>query len=191
MFIKLFFSYSGVIAALWIFVSVIVTAKNYKGYSHSKQFLSELGSRNSSVEKISPLVNHYPLGLLFVLFGGHLIYVGNLTILFYVGWLIILHGIGTWIAGYFPMDADPYVKSPSLSYKIHTLAGSIMSLSLLIAPLLCLLNNVFPKMFTLFTLTCLLVSMAFMLALVNAMNKKTNPGTYQRLSYGAQLIWLA
>ena len=89
------------------------------------------------------------------------------------------------------MDADPYVKSPSLSYKIHTLAGSIMSLSLLIAPLLCLLNNVFPTMFTLFTLTCLLVSMAFMLALVNAMNKKTNPGTYQRLSYGAQLIWLA
>jgi hypothetical membrane protein len=188
---KLFLAYSGVIAALWVLVGVTIAAKNYGGYSHSKQFLSELGAKNSPVEKLSPLINNYPIGLLFTLFGGYLIYLDDFAVLSYVGWLVILHGIGTWVAGYFPMDTDPYTQSPSLSCKVHTLAGSVMSLSLLIAPFLCLLSNVFPTTFKLFTLACLLISIAFMLTLANAFNKKTNLGTHQRLSYSAQLVWLS
>jgi hypothetical membrane protein len=188
---KLFLAYSGVIAALWALVGVAIAAKNYKGYSHAKQFLSELGAKNSPVEKLSPIINNYPLGLLLTLFGGHLIYLDDFTVLFYVGWLVILHGICTWVTGYFPMDTDPYTKSPSLSCKVHTLAGSAMSLSLLIAPFLCLLSNVFPTTFKLFTLACLLISIVFMLTLAKAFNNKTNLGTHQRISYSAQLVWLS
>lgn len=48
------------------------------------------------------------------------------------GWLVIVHGISTWVAGYFPMDADPFTKHPTFSCKVHSWAGFIMLLSLVV-----------------------------------------------------------
>ena len=48
--------YSGLIATLWIFIGVYVASLFYEGYSHCKQFCSELGATGSPTEKLSPLM---------------------------------------------------------------------------------------------------------------------------------------
>ncbi len=105
---------SGLIATVWITLGVYIAAKFYPNYDHAKQFCSELGASGSPTEKLSPLINNYPLGILFCLFGWSLINLqdANLAIAA-TDVLVIIHGIGTWVAGYFPMDKDPFTKSPS------------------------------------------------------------------------------
>ena len=50
--------YSGLIATIWIIIGIYVTSRFYAGYSHSKQFCSELGATGSPIEKLSPLINN-------------------------------------------------------------------------------------------------------------------------------------
>ncbi|WP_306302238.1 DUF998 domain-containing protein [Shewanella marina] len=126
------YSYSALIATLWVTVSVAFTASQYSGYNHSTQFCSELGASGSPTETLSPPINNYPLAILFCLFGFYLIQHNQTSIaIIFIGILIIIHGVGTLVAGYFPMDKDPYTKSPSVNCKIHSWAGFIMLLSLL------------------------------------------------------------
>ena len=73
--------YSGVIATIWIFIGVYVAGRFYEGYSHSKQFCSELGATGSPTEKLSPLINNYPLGFLFCFFGLYLAQLSDVSIL--------------------------------------------------------------------------------------------------------------
>ena len=42
--------YSGLIATLWIFIGVYVASRFYEGYSHSKQFCSELVQREAQLK---------------------------------------------------------------------------------------------------------------------------------------------
>ena len=119
---------------------------------------------------------------------------GASTLSSIAGVLIIVHGIGTWIAGYFPMDADPYTKSPSFSRNVHSWAGFIMLLALLIAPILFIIaptTEVITAEFKIFSLLSIVATVYFIVTFAKACKKNTNPGLHQRLSYGAQLIWLS
>ena len=62
--------YSGLIATIWIFIGVYIASQFYAGYDHAKQFCSELGAAGSPTEKLSPLINNYPLGFFFVFLDG-------------------------------------------------------------------------------------------------------------------------
>lgn len=187
--------YSGLIATLWIIVGVYVASLFYEGYDHAKQFCSELGAAGSPTEKLSPLVNNYPLGVFFCLFGGYLALQSDVSALVNIsGWLVISHGIGTWVAGYFPMDADPYTKQPTLNCKIHSWAGFIMLLSLLIAPILVAISPTTDSItasFRLFSLITTLIASYYLYAMAKAFKQHQNAGIYQRVSYGIQLIWLS
>jgi len=187
--------YSGLIATLWIFIGVYVASRFYEGYSHSKQFCSELGATGSPTEKLSPLINNYPLGLLFCFFGGYLAQLANVSILVNIaGWLVIVHGIGTWVAGYFPMDADPFTKHPTFSCKVHSWAGFIMLLSLVVAPILIAISpttEVISLYFRVFSIISVIATVYYLFAMAKAIKLQSKPGTYQRISYGIQLSWLS
>lgn len=187
--------YSGLIATLWIFIGVYVASRLYEGYSHSKQFCSELGATGSLTEKLSPLINNYPLGFLFCFFGWYLAQLANVSILVnIVGWLVIVHGIGTWVAGYFPMDADPFTKHPTFSCKVHSWAGFIMLLSLVLAPILIAISpitEITPLYFRVFSIVSVIATVYYLFAMAKAVKLQSNPGTYQRISYGIQLSWLS
>lgn len=187
--------YSGLIASVWIVVGVTVAGKLYVGYSHSKQFCSELGASGSPTEKISPLMNNYPLGFFFFFFGWYVTQLkGAPATVIISGWLIIAHGVGTWIAGYFPMDADAYTKQPSFSCKVHSWAGLIMLLALFVAPILIVFSpstEYITMGFKVFSIMCTVAAFYFTYTFSKAFKYKTNPGTHQRLSYGAQLLWLS
>lgn len=186
------FTYSGLLATIWIVFGILFVGSRYEGYSHSAQFCSELGAAGSPTQNLSPRVNNYPLSILFCVFGIQVISQTPQSILFvFIGGLIFIHGVGTLIAGYFPMDKDPYTKQPSTACKIHSLAGFAMLLSLLIAPALTLFSTRFSVNFKIFSIACLLATLFFVGTFARAYKNKSQVGTHQRLSYGAQLIWLA
>ena len=186
---------SGLIATIWITIGVYVAAKLYPNYDHSNQFCSELGAAGSPTEKISPIINNYPLGVIFCLFGWALIQLNNSNLALTVsGALIIIHGIGTWIAGYFPMDKDPYTKSPTLNCKIHSWAGFIMLLSLLIAPIIIAFSpeSVYvPFWFRVASILTVLLAIYYLVKMAKAVKKQKLTGYYQRLSYWVKLLWLS
>ncbi|MFU2510695.1 DUF998 domain-containing protein [Pseudoalteromonas sp. ASV78] len=184
--------YSALIASIWIVVGVYIAGRCYPNYSHTKQFCSELGAAGSPTEKLSPIINNYPLGLLFCLFGWYVLQLENAPLLIaLVGWLTISHGVATWFAGYFPMDGDPQTKTPTLSCRIHSWAGLVMLMSLLIAPILVAVSSYTSISFRLFSILCVCITCYFLVLLTQAFKQKGSVGTYQRLSYGVQLLWLS
>jgi len=189
------FVYSGLISTIWIVVGIYVASRFYDGYDHSKQFCSELGATGSPTEKLSPLINNYPLGFLFCFFGWYVAQLSDVSVLVNIaGWLVIVHGIGTWVAGYFPMDADPFTKNPTFNCKVHSWAGFIMLLSLLVAPILVASSpttTVIPAYFRVFSIITVIASVYYLFAMSRAFKQQSNPGTHQRISYGCQLLWLS
>ncbi|WP_440875963.1 DUF998 domain-containing protein [Thalassotalea sp. PLHSN55] len=187
--------YTGLLASIWIVVGVYIASIFYTGYSHSKQFCSELGAKGSPTEKLSPVINNYPLGFLFCCFGWYVAQLTNTSMLVNLsGYFIIIHGIGTWVAGYFPMDLDPYTKKPTFDCKVHSWAGFIMLLSLIVAPTLIVFTSAsatIPLHFRLFSFICIVAAIYYLYAMAKAVKQQSNPGIHQRVSYGFQLAWLS
>lgn len=183
--------FTGIIASVWIVLGIYIASRFYPNYSHSKQFCSELGAFGSPTQKLSPVINNYPLGALFVLFGYYLIvsYQSHLPTLV-IGAMVIIHGVCTWTCGFFPMDADAYTKSPSLSCKIHTWSGLIMLISFIIAPLTATFSSFYPAPLRYLSALCIVGCFYFSYKLAKALEFKSVPGLYQRLSYGFQILWL-
>jgi len=187
--------YGGILASFWIVAGVLFAAKRYPNYDHNKQFLSELGAKNSPTERFSPRINNYPLGTLFCMSGfGVMLLPDNNIWLVFAGAMIVVHGIGTWLAGYFPMDSDAYTTAPSREGKIHYLAGTVMMISLLCAPITVIFSPTSEKItliFQVFSGLLLFFTCFFTYKLAKAYERKLNPGLYQRISYGFQLVWLS
>lgn len=183
--------YSGLIASVWIVVGIYIASLFYPKFSHSKQFCSELGAFGSPTQKLSPLINNYPLGALFILFGYYLIvnFSAHLPTII-IGLMVIIHGLCTWICGYFPMDADPYTKNPSRSCLVHSWSGMFMLLSFIIAPAIVIFSGYYPCPLRLVSLACIIGCFYFAYRLKLAFKAETVPGVHQRLSYGFQILWL-
>jgi hypothetical membrane protein len=178
----------GLFASLWLVVGVYMAGRNYPNYNHAKQFLSELGASESPTQKLSPIINNFPLSLLFMTFG---IYLLNSTGFIFIGCCIIFHGIGTLVAGVFPMDLDPHTTSPTVSCKIHSTAGLVMFISLLAASSFAAFSASFGLTFKAISAVATLFTVYFTFKLFKEFTRKGNVGLYQRLSYGCQLIWLS
>ena len=48
---------------------VVIAARLYPGYSHLNQAMSELGAIGAPTHGVSPLINNFRLGVLFIVFG--------------------------------------------------------------------------------------------------------------------------
>ncbi|REL30044.1 DUF998 domain-containing protein [Thalassotalea euphylliae] len=195
---------SGLIATIWITIGVYIAAKFYPNYNHSNQFCSELGAAGSPTEKLSPLINNYPLGAIFCVFGWYVQARAGADIAIQsTGYLIIIHGLGTWVAGYFPMDKDPYTKEPTHSCKVHSWAGFIMLLSLLIAPMLVAFsgdNLALPTWFRIASVLTVILAIYYLVKMAQSVKQSqaqkgtgiaSKVGLYQRISYWIKLIWLS
>ncbi|TMP32047.1 DUF998 domain-containing protein [Pseudoalteromonas rubra] len=185
----------GLVATVWITFGVYIAGRFYPNYDHFNQFCSELGASGSPTQKLSPWINNYPLSVMFVIFGWHVTQLPDASIAFYItGVLIMCHGIGTWFAGYFPMDKDPYTLTPSRHCQIHSTAGSVVMLTLLVAPVIITISpdsELITPWFRVFSVSVVLASIFFTIKLVKAYRARQGAGLYQRLSYWTQLMWLS
>ena len=193
--LKKFSLYSGMIIPAWLFLGVLIAGAMNPGYSHINQAMSELGAEGSATHIISPLINNFPLGILFIAFGLCLISeLKNSKLAIFSGLMVVLHGIGSIFAGYFSCDAGCQPESPSTSQIMHNLSGLIMFLSLTVAGWLWVylgkkqLGSTFLSWFSLF---CMVVALGAALMLPQAVESGHYFGLYQRVNYGISVIWLS
>ncbi len=187
--------FSGMIIPVWLFIGVTIAGAMNPGYSHIHQAMSELGAKGSMTYVISPLINNFPLGILFIAFGLHLISTfKHSKLAICSGVMVLLHGIGSISAGYFSCDAGCQPASPSISQIMHNLSGFIMFLSLTIAGWLWVylgkkqLGSTFLSWFSFF---CMIVALSAAIMLPQTIDSGLYFGLYQRINYGVSVIWLA
>ncbi|TWI52580.1 uncharacterized protein DUF998 [Pseudomonas duriflava] len=167
----------------------------YPGYSQINQAMSELGAQGAPTHVLSPLINNYPLGFLFIFFGiavSKTFHESKLAI--FTGLLIIIHGIASFCTGYFSCDVGCRLESPSTSQTIHNYSGLVMFASIFLASAIWsylgrkLLNSL---PFTLFSIFCSLVALVTLPLMGNALEAGHFFGLYQRINYGASVVWIA
>lgn len=185
--------YFGLLAPIWIVASVTYSGMIYPGYDPINQAMSELHAVGSPIEQIAPFINHYPLSILFAGFGFFVMSYFNSRAAKLSGFLILLHGVATLSAGYFPCDVGCVPEEPSVSHIAHGLSGLVVLLTFLMAP------AIWPFIskrelqivwFGWFSATVLLGQILMMIPTVGAMTTGENFGLYQRLAYLIPLTWI-
>lgn len=186
--------FSGLLAPIWLLIGVTVVANLYPEYSHYQQAMSELGAKGSPTHMQSPLINNYPLGVLFIIFGIGLIKTFPSSIAARLsGVLVIVHGVSSFFTGFFSCDIGCALDSPSTEQNIHNMSGLLLFFSLLFANLIWVFISkryLAIKWFGWFSLMCFLIAIALLPLMVEAVESGEGFGLYQRLNYGTQALWV-
>jgi len=183
----------GLIAPVWLVVGVALAGALYPGYSHFEQAMSELHALGSPVQSLSPLINNYPLGILFAGFGLFVFSIFKHKAAKVSAVMIILHGVGSILAGYFPCDVGCNPDSTSLNQTLHGIGGLIMLVTLLIAPAIWIFiarKVLAASWFGWISVVCVLLQLAVVPLMAAALDSGEGFGFYQRIAYGIPLIWL-
>lgn len=185
---------AGLITPLWLTLGVALAGALYPGYSHLDHAMSLLGAHGAPTQSLSPLINNFPLGALFMVFGVAVALSFDNRWARLSGMLIVVHGLGSFGTGYFSCDAGCAPESPSASQNLHNLAGLAMALSLLLASALWvylgrrLLGS---RGFSWLSLLCTLLVLGTLPLMAGALESGHGFGLYQRINYGASLLWVA
>jgi hypothetical membrane protein len=185
---------SGMVIPFWLLIGVVIAGSMYPGYSHFEQALSELGAAGSPTHLISPFINNFPLGILFILFGvSSISFSENSRLAGFTGILIATHGVASISAGLFSCDVGCNPKSPSMSQIIHNISGLIMFLTLVVSSgvWMYLGKRLYEsKRVAWFSFLCTLIAVMALLPMVMAVQSGTGFGLYQRINYGASVVWV-
>ncbi|MFJ4064245.1 DUF998 domain-containing protein [Pseudomonas sp. NPDC089996] len=185
----------GLLIPFWLLTGVWLTAQAYPGYDHLQQAMSQLGATGAPTQDWSPLLNNFPLALLFVLFALGLARrwrTSKLAMLSAA--LILLHGLGSLGTGLFPCDQGCAPAEPSRSQQLHNLCGLVMFLSLTLASALWVRLGkrlAGSKALGWFSLVCLIAAVVTAVLMAQAAQSGQLFGLYQRLNYGVSVIWIA
>lgn len=185
--------YFGLIAPIWLLVGVTYSGMIYPGFSHIDQAMSELHAVGSPIERIAPFINHYPLSILFAGFGFYVMSYFSNRAAKVSGLLILLHGVATFSAGFFPCDPGCVPETPSASHVVHGMSGLVVLLTLLIAPAIWAFISTRELQIVWFgwlSAAVFLAQMLMMFPTVEAITTGEKFGLYQRLAYSVPLIWL-
>ncbi len=185
--------YFGLLAPLWIIGSVTYSGMIYPGYSHIDQVMSELHAVGSPIEKIAPFINHYPLSILLGGFGCFVMSYFSSRAAKVSGLLILLHGIATFSAGYFPCDVGCDPESTSFSQVLHGLSGLLIFLTFLAAPAIWIWISKRELQLVWFgwlSAAVVLGQLLMMIPMMDSISTGRSIGLYQRLAYSLPLTWL-
>ncbi|KQW41829.1 MULTISPECIES: DUF998 domain-containing protein [Pseudomonas] len=186
---------SGILIPFWLLLGVALTARAYPGYSHLDQAMSQLGAVGAPTHSFSAWVNNFPLGVMFVLFAigvARLFKASPMALLSAA--LILIHGLASFMAGYFSCDQGCAPVQPSVSQQSHNLAGLVMFISLTLAGALwtflgkSLLSS---ARFAMFSAICVVLAIVTVMLMATALADGHLFGLYQRLNYGVSVVWIA
>ncbi|MBO1540105.1 DUF998 domain-containing protein [Pseudomonas sp. OA65] len=185
----------GILIPFWLLLGVALTARAYPGYSHLDQAMSQLGAIGSPTHSFSAWVNNFPLGVMFVLFAlgvARRFKASRMALLSAA--LIFVHGLASFVAGYFSCDQGCAPVQPSVSQQNHNLAGLVMFISLTLAGALwaflgkSLLSS---SRFAMFSAICVVLAIVTVVLMATALADGHLFGLYQRLNYGVSVVWVA
>ncbi|XWO60073.1 DUF998 domain-containing protein (plasmid) [Pseudomonas luteola] len=186
---------AGLIIPFWLFVGVMIAGLLYPDYSQTNQAMSELGAQGAPTHVLSPLMNNYPLGCLFIIFGvavSKSFRESKLAV--FTGLLIAIHGIASFSTGYFSCDVGCSLENPSTSQTIHNYSGLAMFASLFLASAVWgylgrrLLQS---TPFSFFSIVCSLAALITLPLMGKALESGHYFGLFQRINYGASVVWIA
>lgn len=185
---------AGLLIPVWLLIGVWVAGSRYPAYSHLNQAMSELGAVGAATHELSPIINNFPLGILFIVFGLAIIHrLKPSKLAIFSGVLVIIHGLGSIAAGYFSCDLGCKSESPSTSQIIHNLSGLAMLLTLTIANASWIYlgkSLLRSSAFSWFSLICLVGSLSAFLLFPSVTETGQGLGLMQRINYGVSTIWL-
>jgi len=185
----------GILIPFWLLLGVALTARAYPGYSHLDQAMSQLGAVGAPTHGFSAWVNNFPLGVMFVLFAlgvARRFKASRMALLSAA--LIFVHGLASFVAGYFSCDQGCAPIEPSVSQQNHNLAGLVMFISLTLAGALwaflgkSLLSS---SRFAMFSAICVVLAIVTVVLMATALADGHLFGLYQRLNYGVSVVWVA
>ncbi|MDU9390370.1 DUF998 domain-containing protein [Pseudomonas sp. zfem002] len=186
---------AGLLIPFWLFFGVLLTARQFPGYSHVDLAMSQLGAVGAPTHDVSPWLNNLPLGVLFVLCGlGVWRRFQGARLAAVSALLVMLHGLASISAGYFPCDQGCLPAEPSLSQRLHNLSGLVMFLSLTLASTLWIFlarRLLGSPGFAWFCLLCTGLTLVTVGLMAEALESGHGFGLYQRLNYGIAVAWLA
>lgn len=185
----------GLLIPFWLLLGVWLTARAYPGYDHLQQAMSQLGAVGAPTQHWSPLLNNFPLALLFALFAWGLArrWKGS-RLAFASAALVLLHGVGSLGTGWFPCDQGCAPAQPSPSQQLHNLSGLLMFLSLTLASALWIWAGkrvAGSHALGLFSLACVFAATVTVVLMAQAAQSGQLFGLYQRLNYAVSVIWVA
>ncbi len=126
---------SGIAAAIIFLISVIVTGILHPNYSHLTQAISELGANEAPYQDILNYGGLVPAGILTFIFSiGMFRNIRGNTSLYLCSSLVMLIGLGRFLAGVFPCDPG-CATFTSMSAKLHAVAGLTALAAGAVAPL--------------------------------------------------------
>ena len=189
-----FFVYSGALIPFWLFFSVYYAGSFDPDFDHVHQLMSELGAKGSVVESYSPLINNYPLGMLFIIFGVGLYQCfegakGRLLI----SVCFVTHGLGSLGTGFFACDSGCPLVGGSFDQSMHTLFGLMMFFSLSVACFLMSLRSmglIKSMLFQRFSFACFMIALVALMASFVAYWFGSFAGFFERIGYGVLCGWL-
>lgn len=174
-----------------LLVMVVAGGAAWPGYSHTTQFISELGATGAPHARLVNFGAFLPIGLLISLFAVLAMLIPPRGVLRTLGFLgIFVFATGYTGAAFFPCDAgcDPVRPDPSASQVLHFLfgtAGYIVAAPTLLA--LAIASRTWPGGRLLFPLgiVCAAVSGLALLGMIPPME-----GLFQRVLEGAVGLWI-
>ncbi len=111
---------------IWLFITVLLGGLTYPNYSHSSQFISELGATGAPYSALVNYLGFIPTEifiLLFVLLANSILPKSRLLILGMTS--IALYAIALVIAAVFPCDLGCRPDEASISHNLHMSFGMI------------------------------------------------------------------
>lgn len=186
---------AGGVIPFWLFFGVLLTARQFPGYSHIDLAMSQLGAVGAPTHGFSAWVNNLPLGVLFVLFAVGLWrrFAGS-RLAWSSALLVLVHGLASIGAGVFACDQGCTPEQPSFSQQMHNLSGLVMFLTLTLASVLWaflgrrLLGS---AGFSWFSALCAVLALVTLVLMGQALESGHGFGLYQRLNYGVAVLWVA
>ncbi|MDC8000190.1 DUF998 domain-containing protein [Aequorivita todarodis] len=186
------FALGGIAGPIIFIVMTVICGSMRLGYSHSNQFISELGATGTVNSLLMNYVGFIPSGILIAVFGISILTefkkqkpaaIGSI--------LIIVFGLGISVDGLVSCDVGCPVAG-SMENLIHNTVAPIAFLSAIAGT--GLLGLSFKKMKNFFALwkysifTCL-ISFVFLLALVASLESREFIGLWQRLLLLTLFLW--
>lgn len=183
----------GVAGPLVYAIAVIVLGASQTGYSHTSQFMSELGARGSWHGQAMNLLGFQLLGLTLVGFSPAL--VQNMK---ESGWalastlLIAIAGLGFVAVGFFP--CDPGCINTSYSGRMHSMISLLPTMGMMFAPIAASISMRTDSRWRAMAPVSLAIGIAAVaVSIVNLPPIMLVPGwkgVFQRIQIGLPLLWV-
>ena len=187
-----FLALGGVVGPILFTVTTLICASLRPGYSHAHHFISELGATGTPNAGLMNFAGFIPSGLMLAALGLSLTLLLPGKFLARSGSiLLIIFGFGMTVVGFFSCD-EGCPRTGSLENNIHDQISGPIFLCAISGSLM--LGFAFRRLpfwekLWIYSIVSALLSLGFLIALINSLESNTHTGMWQRFLLLTLFLW--